>query len=151
MKRDGKYRFSLQFSDDTAEGRKAGELLESLGNRKSMLIVAALNEYLEGHPELDRENCSIQVSVTPVASPDELERVVRRIVEERISGRQLSSEPDQKTSWGTSSDNETDMMENPAGQNASLGKQDGEQQPVLKELEADVSQMLDNLDFFNNF
>ena len=148
MKRDGKYRFSLQFSDDTAEGRKAGELLESLGNRKSMLIVAALNEYLEGHPELYEANCSIQVSVTPVASPDELERMVRRVVEERISGRQLPSEPDQKISLGIPSGAEADMAENPSGQNISLDEQDGEQQPVLKELEADVSQMSDNLDFF---
>ncbi len=76
MKRDGKYRFSLQFSDDTAEGRKAGELSESYGNRKSMIIVAALNEYIDAHPELKQKNCSIRVSVTPLASLDELEQMV---------------------------------------------------------------------------
>ena len=122
MKRDGKYRFSLQFSDDTAEGRKAGELLESYGNRKSMIIVAALNEYLVAHPELDQENCSVEVSVTPLVSPDELERMVRRVVEERISGKQL--------------------------QNISFDEQEGKGETDLKELETDVSQMLDNLDFF---
>lgn len=122
MKKDGKYRFSLQFSDDTAEGRKAGELLESYGNRKSMIIVAALNEYLVAHPELDQENCSVEVSVTPLVSPDELERMVRRVVEERISGKQL--------------------------QNISFDEQEGKGETDLKELETDVSQMLDNLDFF---
>ena len=122
MKKDGKYRFSLQFSDDTAEGRKAGELLESYGNRKSMIIVAALNEYLVAHPELDQENCSVEVSVTPLVSPDELERMVRRVVEERISGKQL--------------------------QNISFDEQEGKGETYLKELETDVSQMLDNLDFF---
>ena len=91
LKKDGKYRFSLQFSDDTAEGRKAGELLEGYGNRKSMIIVAALNEYIDAHPELNEGNCGIRVSVTPLASPDELERMVRRVVEERINGRQFQS------------------------------------------------------------
>ncbi len=122
MKKDGKYRFSLQFSDDTAEGRKAGELLESYGNRKSMIIVAALNEYLVAHPELDQENCSVEVSVTPLVSPDELERMVRRVVEERIGGKQL--------------------------QNISFDEQERKGETDLKELETDVSQMLDNLDFF---
>lgn len=122
MKKDGKYRFSLQFSDDTAEGRKAGELLESYGNRKSMIIVAALNEYLVAHPELDQENCSVEVSVTPLVSLDELERMVRRVVEERIGGKQL--------------------------QNISFDEQERKGETDLKELETDVSQMLDNLDFF---
>ncbi len=148
MKRDGKYRFSLQFSDDTAEGRKAGELLEGLGNRKSMIIVAALNEYLEGHPELYQENCSIQVSVTPVASPDELERMVRRVVEERINSQPTRPSLDIGSSSSFLSGIRAGEERNPNDQNNSLDEQGGGQQPVLKELEADVSQMLDNLDFF---
>ncbi len=144
MKRDGKYRFSLQFSDDTAEGRKAGELLESYGNRKSMIIVAALNEYIDAHPELNEGNCSIRVSVTPLASPDELERMVRRVVEERINGRQFQS----AHSLNNSSSIEMAAVGNPAGQKASLDVRDGKEELVMKELETDVSQMLDNLDFF---
>lgn len=148
MKRNGKYRFSLQFSDDTIEGRKAGELLESFGNRKSMLIVAALNEYLRIHPELNQKNCSIQVSVTSVASSDELERIVWRVVEERINGRRPQSGPEQKFSSSTSSDTEMNVMGNPANQKTSFAERDRKEEPVLDELEADVSQMLDNLDFF---
>lgn len=144
MKKDGKYRFSLQFSDDTAEGRKAGELLEGYGNRKSMIIVAALNEYMDAHPELNRENCSVQVSVTPLASPDELERIVRRVVEERINGRQVQSAP----SLNHLSSIEMVALGNPAEQTTSFDEQDGKEELVLKELETDVSQMLDNLDFF---
>lgn len=144
MKKNGKYRFSLQFSDDTAEGRKAGELLESYGNRKSMIIVAALNEYMDAHPELNQENCSVQVSVTPLASPDELERMVRRVVEERINGRQFQSAP----SLNNSSSIEMAAVGNPAEQTTSFDEQDGKEESVLKELETDVSQMLDNLDFF---
>lgn len=148
MRRDGKYRFSLQFSDDTIEGRKAGELLENYGNRKSMIIVAALNEYLEAHPELNEENCSIRVSVTPVASPDELERMVRRVVEERISGHQFQSETKQKYPLCNSSDTGMDAAGNQVEQTALPDEGVGGEDTILKELEADVSQMLDNLDFF---
>lgn len=52
MKRDGKYRFTLQFPADTERRIQAGELLEQLGNRKSAVVVAALCEYAEKHPEL---------------------------------------------------------------------------------------------------
>ena len=38
MKRDGKYRFSLQFGTETTEQIQAGELLERLGNRKSAIV-----------------------------------------------------------------------------------------------------------------
>ena len=46
MKKDGKYRFTLGFGSDTEEEYRAGEFLESLGNKKSAIIVTALNEYL---------------------------------------------------------------------------------------------------------
>ena len=42
MKKDGKYRFTLQFPAVTEEQIAVGELLESLGNRKSALVVAAV-------------------------------------------------------------------------------------------------------------
>ena len=41
MKKDGKYRFSLQFNSDTEEQLQAGELLERMGNKKSHLVIAA--------------------------------------------------------------------------------------------------------------
>ena len=52
MKKDGKYRFSLQFGADSEEQVKAGELLERLGNKKSAVVVAALNDYLNSNPDL---------------------------------------------------------------------------------------------------
>lgn len=44
MKKDGLYRYSLQFPDDSEKRIRAGELLEKLGNKKSAVIVAALND-----------------------------------------------------------------------------------------------------------
>ena len=50
MKKDGKYRYSLQFGMSSEEEIRAGELLESLGNKKSKVLIAALNEYVTNHP-----------------------------------------------------------------------------------------------------
>ena len=56
MKKNGIYRFSLQFGAGTEEQIRAGELLERLGNKKSQIIVAALNEYMKTHPELEKKD-----------------------------------------------------------------------------------------------
>ena len=50
MKKDGKYRFSLQFSMSSEDEIRAGELLENLGNKKSKVLIAALNQYMDNHP-----------------------------------------------------------------------------------------------------
>ena len=42
MKRDGVYRFNLQFPADTQEHIRVGEVLERLGKRKSSLVVGGL-------------------------------------------------------------------------------------------------------------
>lgn len=66
MIKNGKYRFSLQFGMDSEEEMRAGELLERLGNKKSTVIVAALNEYLVTHPDLSQKNCKVQVQFTGI-------------------------------------------------------------------------------------
>ena len=53
MKKNGKYRFTLQFGMDTEAENRAGEILEKLGNKKSKILIAALNEYASNHPELN--------------------------------------------------------------------------------------------------
>ena len=64
MKKDGKYRFSLQFSSDTPENMQIGELLERLGNKKSRVIISALTEDLQKHPQLSEESCKIEIRAT---------------------------------------------------------------------------------------
>ena len=64
MIKDGKYRYTLQFGMNTAEERRAGQFLEQLGNRKSPIIVAALNKYLEDNPELLDSQVRVQVHVS---------------------------------------------------------------------------------------
>lgn len=93
MKKDGKYRFSLQFGTETEEQVQAGELLEKLGNRKSQIIVAALNEYMISHPELQNPHCKIEVKFTSTSeyNRSDIEQLVRALVEEKLTLAQASN------------------------------------------------------------
>ena len=120
MKKDGKYRFSLQLSADSEEQERAGELLERLGNRKSAVVVAALNDYLDSNPNLQDTHCKIEVKLTPGYNRDGIEEIIRRIVEERLATVRKDA-----PQIAFSEENKTDT------------------------LEADIAQMLDNLDMFS--
>lgn len=85
MKKDGKYRFTLQFGSDTDEEYRAGEFLEQLGNKKSSLIVTALNEYLTSHPELQNPCGKIEVKVSSNFNQEKIEQLIRTIVDEKLA------------------------------------------------------------------
>lgn len=119
MKKDGKYRFTLQFGANSEEQVRAGELLERLGNRKSAVVVAALNDYLDSNPNLQDAHCKIEVKLIPSYNRDGIEEIIRRIVEERLATVRQDEPP-----IAFSEENRTDT------------------------LEADIVQMLDNLDMF---
>ncbi len=90
MKRGGKYRFSLQFGSETNEQVQAGELLERLGNRKSAVIVEALNAYIAAHPELaESTNMEVHVKIEGGMRRDALEKLIRSLIDERIANGQL--------------------------------------------------------------
>lgn len=84
MIKDGKYRYTLQFGMNTAEERQAGQFLEQLGNRKSPIIVAALNKYLEDNPELLDSQVCVRVHVSNL-NTRMLEDKIRQLIEERLS------------------------------------------------------------------
>ena len=83
MKKDGKYRFTLQFGSESDEEYRAGEFLEHLGNKKSAVIVAALNEYLASHPELQSPYCKIEVKVGSNFNQEKVQHIIRTIVEQK--------------------------------------------------------------------
>ena len=118
MKKDETYRFNLQFGADTAERIRAGELLEKLGNKKSAVIVPALNEYLDRHPELQTTALRIQIDDANALRKEKLEDMIRRIVQEQIG-------------YTAVSDRNQPAQESPPDS-----------------LEADITQMLDNLKLF---
>ena len=82
MKRDSQYRFNIQFTACSDDETRVGEFLNSLGRRKSTVIVAAVIEYLQHHPELLGDDDRIQVSTV---SADQLEATIRAIIDEKLS------------------------------------------------------------------
>lgn len=120
MKQDGKYRFTLQFPADSEEQIRVGEMLEKLGNRKSAVIVMAMNEYLEKHPQLQEANQKIQIKFHSGYNRAEIEKLVQTIVEEKLAASSITISQDSALLPQTNTN----------------------------ELEADVTQMLDNLDLF---
>ena len=94
MIRDGKYRYTIQFGMETEAEKQAGEFLERLGNRKSPVIIAAINEYLQNHPELSNGRGSVQFNISGV-DPRMLEIKIRKLIEERLgSGVPLPAQKD---------------------------------------------------------
>ena len=85
MKRNGKYRFTLQFPSDTERRIRAGELLEQLGNRKSAVVVAALCEYADSHPELLTRPVRAKIQTEYASSRAALEELVRSLACEQLA------------------------------------------------------------------
>lgn len=85
MKKENKYRFSLQFPADTEEKICVGELLEKLGNKKSAVVVAALSDYMKAHPELHTGVLKISINREISVQREKLESMVKAIVEEQLS------------------------------------------------------------------
>lgn len=82
MKQDQLYRFNIQFTPQSEAEERAGEFLNSLSRRKSTVIVAAVIEYMQNHPEILSDPRHIQVSTI---SSDQLEAKIRAIIEEKFS------------------------------------------------------------------
>ena len=85
MKREGVYRFNLQFPADTEERIRVGEVLERLGKRKSQLVVAALAEYLDRNPQWETPEVRIKIEQQSTLSRDKLAEIVRQMVEEKLT------------------------------------------------------------------
>ena len=133
MKKDGLYRFSLQFPADSEKRIRAGELLEKLGNKKSAVIVTALNEYLDNHPEFETQGLRIRIEQENGISRDKLERLIRTLIQEQL---QYTTEPP----LNVQAVEKTGLIP------PSKGEQSKEEMP--ESLKEDIAQMLANLDMF---
>lgn len=91
MKKDGKYRFSLQFSAESKDQIYVGDFLERLGNRKSAVIVAALKEYLTNHPEINSPEAHIKVQVEASITRQSVENLIRSMLDERLKALALEA------------------------------------------------------------
>ena len=84
MKKNGKYRFSLQFPNESEVQKTVGDFLERMGNRKSALIVQALWEYLQNHPE-HAAGQSLPCPVPLALSRNELRTLIGDVLKEQLS------------------------------------------------------------------
>ena len=80
LRRDDKFRFSLQWSADTEEKSRVGSLLERMGNKKSDFIVMAVVDYLERHPEIEIPGSKIKITYQPLHTKEQLLAMVRDMV-----------------------------------------------------------------------
>ena len=135
MKKDGLYRYSLQFPDDSEERIRAGELLEKLGNKKSAVIVAALNEYLDNHPEFGTETQGLRIRIEQEngISRDKLERLIRTLIQEQL---QHTTEPP----LNVQTVEESSLIPSLEGERS--------KEEMPESLKEDIAQMLANLDMF---
>ena len=85
VKTSDKYRFSLQWSVETVEKVRVGELLESLGNKKSEFVVLAVSEYIQAHPETLLPGQTLRIVVQPNFTREQVEAMLRIIVEEKLA------------------------------------------------------------------
>lgn len=84
LRRDDRFRFSLQWSADTEEKAKAGSFLEQLGNKKSDFIVMAVMEYLQRHPEAAAPGGKIKITYQPLQTREQLVETVRGMVKASV-------------------------------------------------------------------
>ncbi len=133
MKKDGLYRYSLQFPDDSEKRIRAGELLEKLGNKKSAVIVAALNEYLDNHPEFETQGLRIRIEQENGISRDKLERLIRTLIQEQL---QHTTEPP----LNVQAVEESSLIPSLEGERY--------KEEMPESLKEDIAQMLANLDMF---
>ena len=74
------YRFNLQFKIVSDAHRQVGEFLESLGNKKSEVMVMALIEYIKAHPEVLNQDNPVKVIAAYGYSEETLQAKIRALI-----------------------------------------------------------------------
>ena len=82
MKKDGKYRFTLQFPAVTEDQIAVGEFLESMGNRKSALIVDAVLHFVQTQRQDQPQAFGFNQAHSPRVSRETLKSIVRELLSE---------------------------------------------------------------------
>lgn len=81
MRRDDKYRFSLGWRSDTTEKAAVGDLLERLKNRKSDLVVQAVWEYIQRHPEVLVPEAKIVITVRSTPTDEQTMTKIQSMID----------------------------------------------------------------------
>ena len=87
---------------------QVGELLESLGNRKSEFVVLAVTEYINAHPEALPAGQRPKIIVKSGYTREQMEAMVRQMIEEKLAGVPTLAQ-DKLFVTGESADIESDI------------------------------------------
>lgn len=122
MRRDDKFRFSLQWSADTQERQQVGDLLERLGNKKSDFIVMAVTDYIQQHPEIALPGTKVKITFQATQTREQTLEMVRSMakaaLEELLADRSIVlATDDQQTDTASSGPSEKDLDAMLAGLN----------------------------------
>lgn len=82
MRTSDGYRFGLQFKGLSDTHVQVGELLESLGNKKSVIVVEAMLEYIQTHPEIINKDNPVRILVSHGHTRETIKAIVREILSE---------------------------------------------------------------------
>lgn len=78
------YRFNLSFKKNSEEAERAGEFLSRLGHKKSSVIIAALNEFQDNHPDIFQD-MQVNVSLSPRYDLDDIKRMIAELVTAKVN------------------------------------------------------------------
>ncbi len=121
MRRNDKFRFSLQWSADTQERLQVGDLLERLGNKKSDFIIMAVADYILRHPEVALPGTKVKITVQATQTREQTLEMVRDMakaaLEELLADRSIVLATDSKPSDEDSGPSEKDLDAMLAGLN----------------------------------
>ena len=107
---DNKYRYSLQWDAFSEEQIRAGQLMERLGNHKSKVVVPALIEYMERHPEVMLPDGKINIVVQQTQSREQMETMVKSMA--RAAVEELMAETSDPGQAPAPTVNLDDMLNN---------------------------------------
>ena len=78
------YRFGLQFKILSDAHRQVGEFLESLGNKKSEVVVTAVAEYIRAHPEVLNQDNPAKLIAAYGYSEETLQAKIRALIHQAV-------------------------------------------------------------------
>lgn len=91
MFRNGKYRYTLEFSGETEQAIRVGRFLEACKNKKSRIVIPAIDAYLTAHPDLLSPRMEIVLSHDNGLSKGEILKLIEAEIAKVASSQEFES------------------------------------------------------------
>ena len=114
LRKDNKFRFHLQWEADTQERIQVGTFLEQLGNRKSVVVIEALKQYMLDHPEILPSASKVVIQIHASNTEAQILEKVQSMIDASVDRRMANLTIMPANGPGTeeaASPSETDMDE----------------------------------------